>query len=75
MFFSESTLCAVLVTSTFCFIFSFSNFSALFLFAIDISVTGSSIVIVYVLSKTRTLVVWIKYSIFINSQGSERYNY
>ena len=38
-------------------------------------VTGSSIVIVYVLSKTRTLVVWIKYSIFINSQGSERYNY
>ena len=38
-------------------------------------VTGSSIVIVYVLSKTRTLVVWIKCSIFINSQGSERYNY
>ena len=36
-------------------------------------VTGTSIVIVYVLSKTRTLVVWIKYSIFINSQGSERY--
>ena len=40
-----------------------------------VNVTGSSIVIFYVLSKTRTLVVWIKYSIFITSQGSERYNY